>query len=366
MFGRKKPDKSRDSSKPKETTAFAPRRTPIRPFWALVCVALAVLAILACAGYTPGQHVYFQWLAVSAGGTPPPGNPVGTMGATYAALSNWLMGAASLIGVPAFALWLSFLFISRRGHAVRVMKFLLMALALLVASGLADMLFEWSGQGPSDYFPKGFGGVIGDLLYARMLSQPLGHMGSGIVLGLVYVTCIMFIFTDEPAQSFEWWLQAWATWRKDRAEAKRLQAIEAEKQKAARIAALAAAKAAQADAAKTPPGTAAKTPVAAKPAEEAAPKAHGTFKVGENLTLFSDGIQEGEHTLTSDQVTKWGAGAAKTKGARAKSEGVKNYRRGKSGKGLATPAAEKRRLYFPHAQFARAATGTADRHRGVP
>jgi DNA segregation ATPase FtsK/SpoIIIE, S-DNA-T family len=353
MFGRKKPvpDKSRDAAKPKETTAFAPRRSRMRPFWALLCAALAVLAALSQISYRPGQQVFFQHFFQNppAGTLGEPNRVVGIVGATYAALSNWTMGYSSMVFVPVFGLWLGYLLLFWRGHTVRWWKFPLMLLVLLSAAGLADMIFEWSGHGRTEYLPNGFGGELGYLLYSRMLSAPLGHAGSGIVLGLVYVIGFLFIFSDEPAQAFEWWLQAWVNWRQKRAEAARLRQLEIEKQKAARQLAQSAAKVGPSPVAPPAAAPAAKLELAPKtPAadakekpDEAIEKGHGTFKIGQNLTLFSDAPVEPE-TRTAGR----GKGAKGDEPAE-KSRGLKIIAEEKVEKGAPTLPQKKGDFIFP-------------------
>jgi S-DNA-T family DNA segregation ATPase FtsK/SpoIIIE len=344
MFGRKnkKSEKSRDPAKPKESGALGARLTPIQPFWGLLGVAIGILTLLACFGYKPGQDVYLTWLMQAAGSAPTSRNPVGTLGATYAALSNWLAGDASLILVPAFALWIGGLFLFRRGHAVRWWKFLVMIFVLLSAAGLADMLFVWRSTGPSEYFPYGYGGYAGHLLYSVMLAQPLGHFGSAILLGLVYGLGLLLIFTENPVQSVEWWVQEFAAWRERKAEAKRLRQVEWEKQKNAR--ALAALKPVPSSAA---PLAAAKTPSVARTKETreeepAPPSTHGTFKVGDNLTLFSDGAQVGGgETLTPEQVAKLSGAATPPKSRTPRQAQEDSAKPGRGVKIIAEEAVEK-------------------------
>ncbi len=306
MFGRKTKslDKSRVAGKPKETTVFAPRRSPMRPFWALLCIALAVFAILASVSYHPGQNVYFpNWLsdtASAAGGAP--NKIAGTVGSTYAAIINRLLGVSGIVLIPAFELWLAYLFLLRRSHMVRWWKLTLMVVMLIAGCGLADMLFEWSHLKPSttNGLPFGYGGHVGAYLYTGLMAQPLGHAGSLIVLAIFYVVSLLLIFTDDPGQSLEWWLQAWMSWRDQRRTSAKARLEEAERQKAAR--------AMEATASKTPPPSEAPKPSPSKPAEAVAKDAKGlgTFKAGEGLPLFGDDSSD-EEALTPEQLKKLAA-----------------------------------------------------------
>jgi len=295
MFGRKNKhlDGARSNVKPKETTAFAPRRAPIRPFWALLWFALAAFAILAAASYRANQEVYFpQWLAQSAGDTTAANRVAGIAGATYGAASNHLVGFAGMFLIPIFELWLAYLFLCRRSHLVQWWKFMLMGLTLVTACGLADMIFSWSHGEASNYMPMGYGGTVGNFIYTQMLSPPLGHAGCLILFSVVYIIGLLLIFSEHPGQSLEWWLQTWISWREKRAADAKARALAAEKQKAARA-------------------TAALNMPVAKPAEPAPPtpaapkeplKGHGTYKA-ETLPLFGD-VAPGEHPLTPDEIKK--------------------------------------------------------------
>ena len=84
-------------------------------------------------------------------------------------------------------------------------KLPLMALTVLAATGLADMVFSWTRRDVTNYFPNGYGGLLGAHLYSQMMAQPLGHVGSVVVFSLVYVVGLVLIFTEDPGQSLEWW-----------------------------------------------------------------------------------------------------------------------------------------------------------------
>ena len=299
MFGRK-PTKHLDGSRAKETTVFAPRRSPIRPFWALACLAIAVFAILASASYRPEQAVYFPgWLSETTDGAGGANNRfAGEAGATYGAMSNRLVGFAGMFLIPAFALWLTYLFLFRRGHLVRWWKLGFMAVTLAVACGLADMIFAWSHREVTNYLPLGFGGAVGSFVYTQMLAQPLGHAGSLILLVVVYVIGLMLIFSEHPGQSLEWWLQAWISWRENRSIATKARALDAEKQAKARaLAATTMAVATPAPAAKP-----VETPKP-EPAAKENPKGHGSFKVGDTGSLFDEKTLASQN-LTPEQIKK--------------------------------------------------------------
>jgi len=285
MFGQKKKTegKTRSPLKPKETTAFAPRRSSIRLFWALPCFALAVLTVLAYISYNPQQPVFFpKWLGNSAGHAPAaaPDNLVGKFGTTLAALSNLLGGFPATFFVPIYLVWLGYIFLCRRAHVLRPWKLLLMVITLLAATGIAALLENLAHLAyDPQLFPHGYGGLAGWVLFDSLMKKSLGDAGSGVVLGLVYVLGLLFIFIDSPGQALEGLWQSYAVWRQKRAEAARAKREAEEKAKAAallesRVVAQAVPPAPATGSRKKGPGTEGQS----TPAVEA-PRGHGTFKL---------------------------------------------------------------------------------------
>ncbi len=305
MFGRKK----KPESKPRNTakTAFAPRRSPVRPFWALTCFAAAVLTVLAFASYNPRQPVLLaSWLGNTAGSAQvaPPPNWVGLCGATFAALTHWLTGYAGLFFLPIYLFCLGYWLGFRRAHIVRPWRLLLMVLTLIALTGLA----AWLGglahiNRLSDYFPHGDGGLAGDVLYNSLMLPAIGPAGSGIVLGLVYVVGLVFIFIEEPGQALEGLWNAFAEWRLRRAEAKRLRREAEQKAKAAaQLESKAAATTlpqATPQAATTPGKTVSK---GGWDTEDA--RGHGTFKLGESEATISAAPHDEDAMPLAERLSK--------------------------------------------------------------
>ncbi len=205
--------------------------------------------------------------------------------------------------VPVFLLWMGYLFLFRRSHVIRGWKVGLMLIAIAAGCGLSDMLFVWTHHQPTNYLPLGYGGQVGEFLYTGLMEQPLGHAGSLIILCIFYVIGLLLVFTEDPGQSLEWWLQAWISWREGRAAAAKARQAAQEKLKAARALEAQNAKAAAAFAALSTPAapTPPKPAAPAKPEESA--KGHGTLKAGESLSLFQD-AEEVRDALTPEQLKK--------------------------------------------------------------
>ncbi|HTB62450.1 MAG TPA: DNA translocase FtsK [Opitutales bacterium] len=310
MFGRKDKhlDGSRGDTRTKVTTVGAPRQSPIRPFWGLVCLAVGVFTALAGASFRSGQTVYFPEFFSShhlLDQTTLSANRVtGTFGATYGMLVYSQLGYAGVFLLPAFALWLAFLLFCKRAHMVQWWKFALMALAIITAAGLAD-LFDLVLNGKFTSTPElhsGYGGALGELVYHNVLANQVGDWGSLIILGVIYLACLLLILAEHPGQSIEWWFQAFLGWRTQRAEAAKAQKIEQEKQKGRELADI-AAKAAAVAATRPPIGSMVTKPES--PVEVAGkdgPKSLGALKASQP-SLFGAEAPEGE-VLSADEIKK--------------------------------------------------------------
>src|SRR5687768_6054609 len=120
-----------------------------------------------------------------------------------------------------------------------------MIIACISFAGVAAMFDEMNwGPDPlkwgSDYFPKGFGGLIGSSIYHRFLAEALGPFGSGLILGTIYCGALLFVFLRDTGAEFEKVITHFSLWRSNRqklkaeaAERRRREAEAKAKQKSA-------------------------------------------------------------------------------------------------------------------------------------
>src|SRR5687768_10086526 len=100
-----------------------------------------------------------------------------------------------------------------------------MIIACISFAGVAAMFDEMNwGPDPlkwgSDYFPKGFGGLIGSSIYHRFLAEALGPFGSGLILGTIYGGALLFVFLRDTGAEFEKIISNFSTWRANRGKLK--------------------------------------------------------------------------------------------------------------------------------------------------
>ncbi len=218
-----------ETSNPNEGPSFqAPR---YHPNWlaAVIFFLLATWLTVAFIDFSPNQ--------TSQGTTHPSDtNMAGGWGANTAWVAFMTFGAAAW-WIPIFLFRAVYLAI-RLSKQLTTTRYIMMLLALVSFSGLMAMItFK-----ESDYFPKALGGLIGQLVYLHGLKGPLGEFGAGMLLGAVYITAFLVIFTkdigaeiDKMATNFSAWRAARAKLKAELAEARKREKADREKQKAAAI-----------------------------------------------------------------------------------------------------------------------------------
>ena len=81
--------------------------------------------------------------------------------------------------------------------------------------------------------PNGPGGLVGVMLYHRLLADALGPFGSGLLFGTVYCGALLFIFTKDIGTEMEKILTNFGAWRAERAQRKAALAAQCAKEKEA-------------------------------------------------------------------------------------------------------------------------------------
>ncbi len=246
--------KSESSNSNKDGPSFqAPRQ---RPNWfaAIFCLMLGILLAVAFVYYRPEQSIQVS--------NPPKGtNTAGIVGTESAYWSFLGIGASAWL-IPIFLLWFFYLALSkaRRLAGSRVTA---MVVCLITGSGLMAMFENFK----SDFYPTGLGGILGHLIYAKLLRDTLGVFGAALLLGTIYVACLLFIFTRDVASELEKIVAAFHAWRDNRSasKAERAEAKSTAKEKSAAAKPVVAA-------APAPVGPSGKKLSFAKAPEEAPPK----------------------------------------------------------------------------------------------
>ncbi len=241
-----------------------------RPNWltAVCCFLLATWLIVAMADFSPNQTSH-GFVSTHPTGT----NIAGGWGANVAWVAFFSLGLGAW-WVPIFLYRLVYLAVRSSKH-LTTGRYIAMLLALVSFSGLASMV----NFGKTNYFPNDIGGLIGQFVYQSGLRGPLGAFGAAMLLGTLYVGCLLFIFAKDIGGEVEKMLTNFSAWRAERAklktemqEARRREKEAKQKQKAA-----AAVLASTATASPIPGAKPAAPPASAAPAAPLGPTGKKTF-----------------------------------------------------------------------------------------
>ena len=206
-----------ETSNPKRASSFDGPR--YRPRWlaASFCFLIGAWLLVTLLDYFPRQSHEYQvggqsawngkaWVINSMAAPQP--NLGGPWGADIAWWCLHLLGVSTW-AIPFFFLWFAWVAV-RNARRLVVTRVFAMVLCLVTASGLAAMVV---GFNESDYFTRGLGGVVGQLLYHQQLRDTVGVVGAGLLLGTIYLLALAFIFTRDISIEVERMVAGFHGWR---------------------------------------------------------------------------------------------------------------------------------------------------------
>ena len=184
-----------------------------RPNWAaaFICLVAAAFVGVSLLDYSPLQvGLPFRSTAATAR------NMMGWIGADSVWVLLFSIGVSTWL-LPVFFGWMLYVSVRNAKHLTGSRSGA-MAVACVSFAALAAMFCEpnWA----SDYFPYGYGGYIGRILYHRVLADALGPFGSGLILCSVYAGSLLLIFIRDIGAEFEKIFASFSAWRSRRAEYK--------------------------------------------------------------------------------------------------------------------------------------------------
>jgi len=185
---------------------------------AIICFIAATYITAALIHYDPNQTKYLTTSPVSKG-------LVGWFGADVVFVLFFSIGLSTWL-LPLALYWMFWVAIRSSRHLVgtRVASIII---GIVSMSGLLSMI----SQKATNFFPRGFGGWTGQLIYQRLLADALGPFGSGLLLGTVYFFALLFVITRDIGSEIEKILANFAQWKADRATRKAELAAERAKRK---------------------------------------------------------------------------------------------------------------------------------------
>jgi len=177
------------------------------PIYSLLLFTIGLLISVALIDYHPAQN---PWLTTNARGAfkGTTHNLVGSFGVTIAFWTNYLFGIVGWL-LPIFSLWTSYLLMFRKAARLSYWRYFSMAITLISFCGLLDII-QNNISVPGhllnpNYYPYGMGGIIGHLLFSRLLENILGVFGSSLILSITYLTALILSFTSalSPGEAFD-------------------------------------------------------------------------------------------------------------------------------------------------------------------
>jgi S-DNA-T family DNA segregation ATPase FtsK/SpoIIIE len=171
----------------------------------------------ALVSYDPSQVTFRTTLPASK-------NWVGYFGADTVWVLLYSIGASTIL-LPFALYWMFYVAIRNSRHLVAT-RITAIVVGIVSASGLLAMFESFK---ESDAFPKALGGWTGQLIYQRLLAEALGPFGTGLLLGAVYCSALLFVATRDIGSELEKMLTNFSEWKADRARGKA--AVEEEKTK---------------------------------------------------------------------------------------------------------------------------------------
>jgi DNA segregation ATPase FtsK/SpoIIIE, S-DNA-T family len=184
----------------------------------------AILAFVA-ATYLAAALISYDPTQVTFRSTSPASkNWVGYFGADTVWVLLYSVGASTIL-LPFALYWMFYVAIRNSRHLVAT-RITAIVIGIVSASGLLAMFESFK---ESDAFPKALGGWTGQLIYQRLLAEALGPFGTGLLLGAVYCSALLFVATRDIGSELEKMLTNFSEWKADRARGKL--AVEEEKAK---------------------------------------------------------------------------------------------------------------------------------------
>jgi S-DNA-T family DNA segregation ATPase FtsK/SpoIIIE len=200
-----------ETSNPNAGPSFqAPR---YRPNWAaaFICLVAAAFVGVSLLDYTPLQvGLPFRATAATAR------NLMGWIGADSVWVLLFSLGVSTWL-LPVFFAWMLYVSVRNSKHLTGSRSGA-MVVACVSFAALAAMFCEQNWA--SDYFPYGYGGYIGRILYHRVLADALGPFGSGLILCSIYGGSLLLVFIRDIGAEFEKIFANFSAWRARRAEYK--------------------------------------------------------------------------------------------------------------------------------------------------
>ena len=174
------------------------------PVIASVFIFTGLVLLLSMLDYAPGQEIFFKpYLETFLTSTQSAGyNICGKFGATFCVIAYASIGWGAFM-IPVYLLWIGGMAFQRRVSAVSfgtAAAAIGGALLLPIFTAILQAAVQFSGE-PTPFFQSGWGGKFGTVVYDRILGQMLSFGGSALLIGSIYLFCLIVVFVDSPIEA---------------------------------------------------------------------------------------------------------------------------------------------------------------------
>ena len=172
-----------------------------RPVLGSVLIFAAFILIVSALSYAPSQNIFFKpWFSSFLPTTEIYGNNLcGAFGATFTLMALICFGAAAYT-IPIYVFWTGLLLWRRRANGISKLELFSIFGGVLFFSILCASLqagVEASGT-QSAYWPLGWGGKFGTVVFDSLLRPFLDVFGSAALAGVLFLFCSIVVFVDSP------------------------------------------------------------------------------------------------------------------------------------------------------------------------
>lgn len=172
-----------------------------RPVLGSVLIFAAFILIVSALSYAPSQNIFFKpWFSSFLPTTEIYGNNLcGAFGATFTLMALICFGAAAYT-IPIYVFWTGLLLWRRRANGISKLELFSIFGGVLFFSIFCASLqagVEASGT-QSAYWPLGWGGKFGTVVFDSLLRPFLDVFGSAALAGVLFLFCSIVVFVDSP------------------------------------------------------------------------------------------------------------------------------------------------------------------------
>ncbi len=189
-------------------SALPARDSRVNYFIGTFFIILSMLMLISIVSYTETQNPDFHTTVQNT-------NLVGTFGVYLSYFSLKLIGICAWLSWL-FFLWLAYMYFfgySKRLNYWRLVASVVAFFSLCILVAMVEYKLKNGPPAPSNYYPYGYGGLIGTKIYTKYLHENIGIGGTSLIFGILLIASIIYITYDNLGRNLKetsplvsaWW-----------------------------------------------------------------------------------------------------------------------------------------------------------------